>query len=642
MATLDEIFESMAFPESGSAHEFLTIDPDTRVITVPSIESVFGVENDGNAETKYFQCPRYVGNGLDLASCFLRINYQNANGHRDGYLVSDTTIEGDYIYFGWELWPQVTQYKGTVQFVLCASLPNSTKTADWHTTLAKGTVLEGMEPDAEAVAAETSDLIAQLVALASAQTDGVNAAGAAQTAAVQEAGASQVAAIQSEGTAQIESVRTEASAQVGAIQTAAAQAEADALAEIEGKKQNTLEDIPEGYAALHETVVSVARETADAIVVMKEGETIAVSDASDRPLYGLRLFGKCTQDGTPSPDNPVEIVAIAAPVVTVTGDAAMDGEEEVIQSFASVHDLYGVPVSSGGSCTDVNGQKWICDEVDLCLGVHIQRVEEASPTVASRYAGVSEIDGSGVFCIDFSGYDVASDALSMLCDKMRFYGPVASDAHALAVLAHGSFAYIHDPTAAGSLCFAVDAVASLEDATAWLAENAPVVLYPVLEPVETALSESELAAFAALHSVKPNTIFENHSGAHMAVEYVADTKQYVDAEKNPTVFILGAYESETALNAAHPIGEPGQSYLVGGNLYIWSVAENKWANAGQIRVVQGPRGPRGYNGVDGLPGKDGADGHTPVKGTDYYTEEDKAAFVNEVLAALPTWEGGSY
>ena len=39
---------------------------------------------------------------------------------------------------------------------------------------------------------------------------------------------------------------------------------------------------------------------------------------------------------------------------------------------------------------------------------------------------------------------------------------------------------------------------------------------------------------------------------------------------------------------------------------------------------------------------DGADGYTPVKGTDYFTEEDKTELVNAVLAALPTWEGGSY
>lgn len=36
------------------------------------------------------------------------------------------------------------------------------------------------------------------------------------------------------------------------------------------------------------------------------------------------------------------------------------------------------------------------------------------------------------------------------------------------------------------------------------------------------------------------------------------------------------------------------------------------------------------------------DGKTPVKGVDYFTNEDKNELVNQVLSALPTWEGGSY
>ena len=38
----------------------------------------------------------------------------------------------------------------------------------------------------------------------------------------------------------------------------------------------------------------------------------------------------------------------------------------------------------------------------------------------------------------------------------------------------------------------------------------------------------------------------------------------------------------------------------------------------------------------------GANGKTPVKGTDYWTESDKAEIVADTLAALPTWTGGSY
>lgn len=47
-------------------------------------------------------------------------------------------------------------------------------------------------------------------------------------------------------------------------------------------------------------------------------------------------------------------------------------------------------------------------------------------------------------------------------------------------------------------------------------------------------------------------------------------------------------------------------------------------------------------GKDGVDGEDGEDGYTPIRGTDYYTEADKAEMVGLVLAALPMWEGGSY
>lgn len=46
-----------------------------------------------------------------------------------------------------------------------------------------------------------------------------------------------------------------------------------------------------------------------------------------------------------------------------------------------------------------------------------------------------------------------------------------------------------------------------------------------------------------------------------------------------------------------------------------------------------------YNGKDG---KDGDPGYTPQKNVDYWTAADKAEMVNDVLAALPAAEGGSY
>lgn len=48
------------------------------------------------------------------------------------------------------------------------------------------------------------------------------------------------------------------------------------------------------------------------------------------------------------------------------------------------------------------------------------------------------------------------------------------------------------------------------------------------------------------------------------------------------------------------------------------------------------------DGENGADGKDGADGYSPIRGTDYWTDADKASIVTDVINALPTWEGGNY
>ena len=48
--------------------------------------------------------------------------------------------------------------------------------------------------------------------------------------------------------------------------------------------------------------------------------------------------------------------------------------------------------------------------------------------------------------------------------------------------------------------------------------------------------------------------------------------------------------------------------------------------------------PRGRPGANGSKGADGSNGHTPIKGTDYYTESDKQEMVQMVIEELPPTE----
>lgn len=48
---------------------------------------------------------------------------------------------------------------------------------------------------------------------------------------------------------------------------------------------------------------------------------------------------------------------------------------------------------------------------------------------------------------------------------------------------------------------------------------------------------------------------------------------------------------------------------------------------------------KGTKGEDGKDGANGKDGYTPQKGTDYWTPADKAEMVNDVISALPKYNG---
>lgn len=155
------IDEALAASVIEPVNDIFEIDPETRVITVPASEKLFGVANDGNSERKHFRCPKVVGDNIDLSTMHLYINYQNANGQKYPYLVEDVQTDGDYITFSWLIGPDVVTYKGQIKFIVCAKKGDGT-IPEWNTTLAEGTVLEGLEATDEVVA-RNPDIIEQIL-----------------------------------------------------------------------------------------------------------------------------------------------------------------------------------------------------------------------------------------------------------------------------------------------------------------------------------------------------------------------------------------------------------------------------------------------------------------------------------------------
>ena len=154
--TIEEALEASAVE---LVNDIFTVNPESRVITVPESEKIFGVYNDNNTERKHFRCPKIVGDNIDLSAMHLYINYQNANGQKYPYLVEDVQTEGDYITFSWLIGPDVVAYKGQVKFILCAKKDTA---LEWNTTLAEGVVLEGLEATDEVVD-RNPDIIEQIL-----------------------------------------------------------------------------------------------------------------------------------------------------------------------------------------------------------------------------------------------------------------------------------------------------------------------------------------------------------------------------------------------------------------------------------------------------------------------------------------------
>lgn len=157
--------EALAASVVEPVNDIFEINPETRVITVPASEKLFGVANDGNSERKHFRCSKIVGDNIDLSTMHLYINYQNANGQKYPYLVEDVQTDSDYITFTWLIGPDVVAYKGQLKFIVCAKKADSSGNLvnEWNTTLAEGTVLEGLEATDEVVE-RNPDIIEQILA----------------------------------------------------------------------------------------------------------------------------------------------------------------------------------------------------------------------------------------------------------------------------------------------------------------------------------------------------------------------------------------------------------------------------------------------------------------------------------------------
>ena len=294
---------------------------------------------------------------------------------------------------------------------------------------------------------------------------------------------------------------------------------------------STLAEINAAVDAALSSLQKEAENIAPPVVCEESGGTINVNDSADRLLRGLTLYGKTTQDGTPTPDAPVELVKAGASgsiVSTIT-----DGTDSNVQTITAQtpNGLPGIPVASGGNYTDENGQQWICDEIDFARGVYVQRVRELDfATLSWKRTAYSNEVQKGYYAKVNGFYNSRENFFHT---HYRWLGRGINSGSGANSL--GASQSVFDTRTIGEIGFLTkDEGRDTFGVVVGINDGTPVGTLQLVcvEPIETPLTAEELAAFAALHGNKPNTMVYNDAGAGMKIAYVADTKLYIDKKFN--------------------------------------------------------------------------------------------------------------
>ena len=278
----------------------------------------------------------------------------------------------------------------------------------------------------------------------------------------------------------------------------------------------------------NETTTNLVHIVKNAMAIGKvKGVSVSMDDAVELGFVGFRIFGKTTQDGTPTPDAPVDLVSVGD-----NGNITVNVNDAQSMTIATPNGLPGIPVTSGGNYTDANGKQWICDEIDFARGVYVQNVSENIVDGVNNPVSKNDNEsGSRLYYIRVTDKGLGSAGFCTHFSHVDGYPTGGSN--------NGKF---NVTVADGIVFFSGYGIVSGDNSTQananefneWLnAQNeagTPVtLLYKLATPTETPLSDEELAAYSALYTYRDNTTVSNDAGAYMELEYVMDAKKYIDS-----------------------------------------------------------------------------------------------------------------
>ena len=289
---------------------------------------------------------------------------------------------------------------------------------------------------------------------------------------------------------------------------------------------NTANSIKDSMTQISENKEAVSKLKEDTTALQKRqnvlvgsetGNPISCNDAYSAPLCGLTVYGKSTQDGTPTHDAPVPIVSAGDGGSVVVKVSDGNGKERTL-TLPTPNGLPGIPVTSGGNYTDQNGQQWVCDEVDLERGVRVQMVTTMVFSDSSGFAASSTTNGIR-FLRAVKNLKITDTATA---DANAFCSALALGANGGTWLTPDVFTITKT-----ALYVRFKNITSLGELQQYL-QQTPMSLTAILAtPIETPLFPAEIAAYKALTAYAPDTVVQASDGAGIKLDYQRDVNLVV-------------------------------------------------------------------------------------------------------------------
>lgn len=335
-----------------------------------------------------------------------------------------------------------------------------------------------------------------------------------------------------------------ASKAAAANSAAAAKASEDAAAKSAADADSTANSINNSMMqiAANKEDTTALQKRQNVLVGSETGNPISCNDAYSAPLCGLTVYGKSTQNGTPTPDAPVPIVSAGdggSVAVRVTGKNLLNPalfQNNKYQGFNAETGYYGID--------SVNGY-WITG-IQPCLPsttYHFNAMIEGGCFYDEKKNVIGIADFAftiktpakcAYYCFNFSSVHVSygtpiiatvseSTAYSPYREQLLTL-PTPNGLPGIPVTSGGNYT---DPQGQQWVCDEVDLERGVKvqrvdkaafDSTKTLAEQNAILTTPIENP----LTPAEIAAYKALTAYAPDTVVQAGDGAGVKLEYQRD------------------------------------------------------------------------------------------------------------------------